>query len=134
MLEIHTRTEGPPIMCPVELERLLHDVRVVQGVPFLELDDGLLNLAEVVRIIEVSPDTGPVPEYAAQGGIQSTPFHFGMAGDGHSGTREACPVCRIVDGVEAQQVPETADRGLVHDHTGSTCLACAAESPFARDA
>lgn len=94
MLEIHTRGEGPPIMCPVELERLLHDVRVVQGVPFLELDDGLLNLTEVVRIIEVTPDTGSIPEYAAQGGIQ---------GCEHGYLKSTCSACKAIADVEAQQ-------------------------------
>ena len=91
MLEIYTRAEGPPIMCAVELERLLHDVRVVQGVPFLELDDGLLNLTEVVRIIEATPDTGPSPLT----GILHSCAHGYIGG--------TCSACKAIADVEAQQ-------------------------------
>jgi hypothetical protein len=53
VLEIHLRGSDSPIMCSAGLESLLHDVRVVQGVPFLELAGGdLVNLTEVTRIIE----------------------------------------------------------------------------------
>ena len=90
MLEIHLRGSDSPIMCSTGLEPLLHDVRVIQGVPFLELVDGdLVNLTEVVRITEqrdLDPGAPAAVEECEHGFIKST-----------------CTLCKAVVDVEAQQ-------------------------------
>jgi hypothetical protein len=101
VLEIHLRGSDSPIMCSVGLESLLHDVRVVQGVPFLELVAGdLVNLTEVTRITEQRElDTGApaAVEQCEHGFIKST-----------------CTQCKVIADVEAQQLPDPwANPGLL---------------------
>jgi hypothetical protein len=96
VLEIHLRGSDSPIMCSVGLETLLHDVRVVQGVPFLELVDGdLVNLIEVVRITEQRELDLPVAEKT-----RNEPCDHGVP------VGAGCVQCKVIADVEAQQLPE----------------------------
>jgi hypothetical protein len=96
VLEIHLRNSDSPIMCSVELETLLHDVRVVQGVPFLELVTGdLVNLTEVIRITEQRELDSPAAEKT-----RNEPCDHGVP------VGAGCVQCQAIADVEAQQLPE----------------------------
>lgn len=132
MLEIYVKGHEQPLMCRERLEALLHDVRVVQGVPFLALEDhgDLLNLNEVWRIVEVTEQDTPDQVADSSGGM----LHYPMDGSSntHQGPRESCPICTAVADVEAQQadpfpgaptILETCQHGYIKD----TCSQCEAD-------
>jgi hypothetical protein len=109
VLEIHLRGSDSPIMRSVGLESLLHDVRVVQGVPFLELATGdLVNLTEVERFIEHREldDEQPVEERTAQHYQdlyeQGTPLPA-VETCPHGYVKGTCTECKLLDEVAAQQ-------------------------------
>lgn len=106
MLEIYVKGHDQPLVVNERLEALLHDVRVIQGVPFLALEDhgDLVNLNEVWRMIEVETALDHEQVTDSSGGM----LHYPMDGtdNAHQGPREGCPVCKIVDDVASQQPTE----------------------------
>lgn len=124
MLTIFMLNQDEPFVRDSDVAALFRTVRVVSGVPFLELSPGhLVNLTAVERIID---DTVPYPaDLPDQCGDSSeviqrdveqraTPVPGGPGCCPHGFIQGTCSRC------ERGNEP--------HDHSGTTCLRCAADA------